>query len=149
MENLNKVVKDIRIVAKQSKKGGKNHFVRVELANGRSAEVWCDREVADLIQTCKELDVEPIKSFNLEKRVSEKNGAVYIAVVLTMFNGDEYFYFLPRATNTIVELLCAKGAAARQSESDKANTARAAAPIRPTGPAQPVNAAETKTKKGA
>lgn len=108
MENLNKVVKEIKIVAKASKRGGKNHFVRVELINGRSADVWCDKEIIELIQTCTELGVEPFKSFSLEKRVSEKNGAEYIAVVLTMFNDDEYFYFLPRATNTIVELLVEK-----------------------------------------
>ena len=108
MENLNKVVKEIRIVAKPSKRGGKNHFVRVELINGRSADVWCDKEVVELIQTCTELGVEPFKSFTLEKRVSDKSGAEYIAVVLKMFNDDEYFYFLPRATNTIVELLIAK-----------------------------------------
>ena len=99
MENLNKVVKEIKIVAKPSKRGGKNHFVRVELINGRSADVWCDKEVVELIQTCTELGVEPFKSFTLEKRTSEK-----------MFNEDEYFYFLPRATNTIVELLIAKAA---------------------------------------
>lgn len=52
MENLNKVVKEIKIVAKPSKRGGKNHFVRVELINGRSADVWCDKEVVELIQTC-------------------------------------------------------------------------------------------------
>ena len=108
MENLNKVVKEIKIVAKPSKRGGKNHFVRVELINGRSADVWCDKEIIELIQTCTELGVEPFKSFSLEKRVSEKNGAEYIAVVLTMFNNDEYFYFLPRATKTIVELLVEK-----------------------------------------
>lgn len=108
MENLNNVVKEIKIVAKPSKRGGKNHFVRVELINGRSADVWCDKEIIELIQTCTELGVEPFKSFSLEKRVSEKNGAEYIAVVLTMFNDDEYFYFLPRATNTIVELLVEK-----------------------------------------
>ena len=108
MENLNKVVKEIKLVSRVSKKGGKNHFVRVELINGRGADVWCDREVVDLIQSCTELGVEPIKSFTLEKRVSEKNGAAYIAVILKMFNDDEYFYFLPRATNTIVELLYAK-----------------------------------------
>ena len=108
MENLNKVVKEIKIVAKPSKRGGKNHFVRVELINGRSADVWCDKEIIELIQTCTELGVEPFKSFSLEKRTSEKNGAEYIAVVLTMFNDDEYFYFLPRATNTIVELLVEK-----------------------------------------
>ncbi|MCM1437672.1 MAG: hypothetical protein NC131_00470 [Roseburia sp.] len=107
MENLNKVVKEIKIIAKPSKRGGKNHFVRVELINGRSADIWCDKEVVELIQTCTELGVEPFKSFTLEKRISEKNGAEYIAVVLKMFNDDEYFYFLPRATNTIVELLIA------------------------------------------
>ena len=95
MENLNKVVKEIKIVAKPSKRGGKNHFVRVELINGRSADVWCDKEVVELIQTCTELGVEPFKSFTLEKRTSEKNGAEYIAVVLKMFNDVEYFYFLP------------------------------------------------------
>jgi hypothetical protein len=110
MENLNKVVKEIKIVSRVSKKGGRNHFVRVELINGRSTDVWCDKEVAELIQTCTELGVEPIKSFTLERRVSEKNGVVYIAVILTVFNGDEYFYFLPRATNTIVELLLNKTA---------------------------------------
>ena len=93
-----------------SKHGGKNHFVRVELVNGRSADVWCDKEVVELIQTCTELGVEPFKSFTLERRTSEKTGAEYIAVVLKMFNDDEYFYFLPRATNTIVELLIAKAA---------------------------------------
>ena len=108
MENLNKVVKEIKIVAKPSKRVGKNHFVRVEIINGRSADVWCDKEIIELIQTCTELGVEPFKSFSLEKRTSEKNGAEYIAVVLTMFNDDEYFYFLPRATNTIVELLVEK-----------------------------------------
>ena len=108
MENLSKVVKDIRLVARKSKKGGTNHFVRVELSNGRQADVWCDKEVVDLIQSCNELGVEPIKSFTLEKRISEKSGAAYIAVVLKMFNDDEYFYFLPRATNTIVELLIAR-----------------------------------------
>ena len=61
-------------------------------------------------QTCTELGVEPFKSFTLERRTSEKTGAEYIAVVLKMFNDDEYFYFLPRATNTIVELLIAKAA---------------------------------------
>ena len=111
MENLNKVVKEIKLVARKSKKGGINHFVRVELINGKAADVWFDREVADLITTCTELGVEPIKSFTLEKRVSDKNGAEYIAVILTVFNGDEYFYFLPRATNTIVELLLTKAAA--------------------------------------
>ena len=45
MENLNKVVKEIKIVAKPAKRGGKNYFVRVELVNGRSADVWCDKEV--------------------------------------------------------------------------------------------------------
>ena len=95
MENLNKVVKEIKIVAKPAKRGGKNYFVRVELVNGRSADVWCDKEVVELIQTCTELGVEPFKSFTL---------------VLKMFNDDEYFYFLPRATNTIVELLIAKAA---------------------------------------
>ena len=95
MENLNKVVKEIKIVAKPSKRGGKNHFVRVELINGRSADVWCDKEVVELIQTCTEMGVEPFKSFTLEKRTSEKNGAEYIAVVLKMFNDDEYFYFCP------------------------------------------------------
>lgn len=33
------------------KHGGKNHFVRVELINGRSADVWCDKEIVELIQT--------------------------------------------------------------------------------------------------
>ena len=75
MENLNKV-----------------DFVRVELVNGRSADVWCDKEVVELIQTCTELGVEPFKSFTLERRTSEKTGAEYIAVVLKMFNDDEYFY---------------------------------------------------------
>ena len=125
MENLNKVVKDIRIVAKPSKRGGKNHFVRVELANGTSSDVWCEKEVVELLKTCAELGVEAIKSFTLEKRVSEKSGTEYIAVVLTVFNGDEYFFFLPRPTNSIVELLAAK------------HSAHEAA------------AAETKTKKGA
>ena len=111
-ESLNKVVKDIKIVAKTSKKGGKNHFVKVELINGKACDVWCDREVADLIQTCNEMGVEPIRSFTLEKRVSEKNGKEYIAVILTVFNGDEYFYFLPRAFDTIIELLYAKENAA-------------------------------------
>lgn len=69
-----------------------------------------DKEVVELIQTCTELGVEPFKSFTLERRTSEKTGAEYIAVVLKMFNDDEYFYFLPRATNTIVELLIAKAA---------------------------------------
>jgi len=130
MENLNKVVKEIKLISKLSKKGGKIHFVRVEFINGKSADVWCDREIVDLIQSCKELGVEPIKSFVLEKRVSEKTGNEYNAVVLTMFNGDEYFYFLPRATNTLAELLFAK-----------ANTA-AAAPESVSG-----TAAKTKSKK--
>ena len=85
MENLNKVVKEIKIVAKPAKRGGKNYFVRVELVNGRSADVWCDKEVVELIQTCTELGVEPFKSFTLERRTSEKTGAEYIAVVLKMF----------------------------------------------------------------
>ena len=119
MENLNKVVKGIGIVAKPSKRGGKNHFVRVELINGKASDVWCDKEVADLIQTCGDMGVEPIKSFTLEKRVSEKSGVVYIAVVLTVFNGDEYFYFLPRAFNTMVELLYAKANAAAPATNDK------------------------------
>ena len=34
MENLNKVVKEIKIVAKPAKRGGKNYFVRVELVTG-------------------------------------------------------------------------------------------------------------------
>ena len=106
-ESLNNVVKEIRFISKRSKKGGKNHFVKVELTNGKETSVWCDKEVAELIQTCTEIGVEPIKSFTLEKRVSEKNGKEYIAVILTVFNGDEYFYFLPRATNSIVELLYA------------------------------------------
>jgi len=105
VENLNKVVKEIKLISRVSKKGGKNHFVKVELINGRSADVWFDREVVDLIESCKEMGVDPIKSFTLERRVSDKNGREYIAVVLTVFNGDNYFYFLPRATNTIVELL--------------------------------------------
>ena len=75
MENLNKVVKEIKIVAKPAKRGGKNYFVRVELVNGRSADVWCDKEVVELIQTCTELGVEPFKSFTLERRTSEKTGA--------------------------------------------------------------------------
>ncbi|MDR0850775.1 MAG: hypothetical protein LBN07_04885 [Christensenellaceae bacterium] len=108
MKNLNAVAKEIKIISKQSKKGGKNHFVRVELINDKSADVWCEKEVVELIQTCKELNVEPIKSFALEKRISEKTGEPYVAVVLKMFNDHEYFYFLPRATNTIVELLAAK-----------------------------------------
>ena len=108
MESLTKVVKEIKLISKPSKRGGKNHFVKVELINGRSADVWCDREVVDLIQSCIELGVEPIKSFTLEKRVSDKSGREYIAVVLKMFNDNEYFYFLPRATNTIVELLAAR-----------------------------------------
>ena len=82
MENLNKVVKEIKIVAKPAKRGGKNYFVRVELVNGRSADVWCDKEIVELIQTCTELGVEPFKSFTLERRTSEKTGAEYIAVVL-------------------------------------------------------------------
>ena len=86
MENLNKVVKEIKIVAKPAKRGGKNYFVRVELVNGRSADVWCDKEIVELIQTCTELGVEPFKSFTLERRTSEKTGAEYIAVVLKMFN---------------------------------------------------------------
>ena len=90
MENLNKVVKEIKIVAKPAKRGGKNYFVRVELINGRSADVWCDKEIVELIQTCTELGVEPFKSFTLERRTSEKTGAEYIAVVLKMFNDDEY-----------------------------------------------------------
>ena len=53
MENLNKVVKEIKIVAKPSKRGGKNHFVRVELINGRSADVWCDKEIIELILMLK------------------------------------------------------------------------------------------------
>lgn len=108
MENFNKVAKEIKIISKVSKKGGKNHFVRVDLINGKSADVWCEKEVVELIQTCKELGVEPIKSFTLEKRISEKTGSPFVAVVLKMFNDNEYFYFLPRATNTIVELLAAK-----------------------------------------
>jgi len=108
MKNLNDVVKEIKLISKPSKKGGKNHFVRVELINGRSTDVWCDKEVVELVQTCKEVGVEPIKSFMLEKRISEKSGESYNAVVLKMFNDDEYFYFLPRATNTMVELLFSK-----------------------------------------
>ena len=108
MQNLNTVVKDIKIVAKTSKNGKQNHFVRVELINGKSADVWCDKEIVELIDTCKEQGIDPIKSFSLEKRTSEKNAKDYIAVVLKMFNDDEYFYFLPRATNTIVELLANK-----------------------------------------
>ena len=108
MENLNKVVKEIKLVARQSKKSGKNHFVRVELINGRSTDIWCDKEVVGLIETCKELGVEPIKSFMLEKRISEKSGEPYNAVILKMFNDDEYFYFLPRPMNTIAELLYSK-----------------------------------------
>jgi len=108
MENLNKVVKEIKIISKLSKKGGKNNFVKVELINGNTTEIWCEREVAELIQACRELNIEPIKSFTLEKRISEKTGASYNAIVLKMFNDDEYFYFLPRATNTIAELLYKK-----------------------------------------
>jgi len=118
MENLNKVVKEIKLVARKSKKGGINHFVKVELVNGRSTDVWCDKEVADLIATCNEMGVEPIKSFTLEKRVSEKSGVEYIAVVLTVFNGDEYFYFLPRAFDTIIELLNGKIAAGATAAAD-------------------------------
>lgn len=108
MENLNKIVKEIKLIAKPSKKGGKNHFVKVELINGRSTDIWCEREVVELIETCKDLGVDPIKSFALEKRISEKSGEPYNAVILKMFNDDEYFFFLPRATNTIAELLYAK-----------------------------------------
>lgn len=108
MQNLNTVVKDIKIVAKTAKNGKQNHFVRVELINGKSTDIWCDKEIIELIDTCKEQGIEPIKSFSLEKRTSEKNSKEYIAVVLKMFNDDEYFYFLPRATNTIVELLASK-----------------------------------------
>jgi len=105
VKSLNDTVKEIKLISKPSKKGGKNHFVRVDLINGRSTDIWCDKEVIELVQTCKEVGVEPIKSFKLEKRISEKTGEAYNAIVLTMFNNDEYFYFLPRATNTIVELL--------------------------------------------
>jgi len=126
VENLNKVVKDIRIVAKPSKRGGKNNFVRVELINGKATDVWCDKEVADLIATCNDLGVEPIKSFMLEKRVSEKSGAEYIAVILTVFNGDEYFYFLPRAFDTIIELLYAKEQSAPDAAAEAAKTKKGA-----------------------
>lgn len=140
MENLNKVVKEIKIVAKPAKRGGKNYFVRVELVNGRSADVWCDKEVVELIQTCTELGVEPFKSFTLERRTSEKTGAEYIAVVLKMFNDDEYFYFLPRATNTIVELLIEKAA---QDE-----TATPAAPPKPAAKKKPKGKQQRKTGSG-
>jgi len=120
MENLNKVVKEIKLIAKPSKKGGKNHFIRVELINGRSTDIWCEREVVELIETCKELGVEPIKSFTLEKRISEKSGESYNAVILKMFNDDEYFYFLPRATNTIAELLYAKEVSNQKTKKEQA-----------------------------
>ena len=74
MENLNKVVKEIKIVAKPAKRGGKNYFVRVELVNGRSADVWCDKEVVELIQTCTELGVEPFKSFTLPHKRKDGRG---------------------------------------------------------------------------
>jgi hypothetical protein len=56
------------------------------------------------------MGVEAIKSFNLEKRISDKSGVVYTAVILTLFCGDEYYFFLPRATNTMVDLLAARTA---------------------------------------
>jgi len=46
MESLNKIVKEIKIVSRVNKKvGGKMYFVRVELINNRSVDVWLDREV--------------------------------------------------------------------------------------------------------
>jgi len=108
MESLNRIVKDIKLVARQSKKVGKMHFVRIEFINNRQADVWCDREVADLVESCGEMGVEAVKSFSLEKRISDKSGVVYTAIILTMFNDDVYYYFLPRATNTMVDLLVAR-----------------------------------------
>ena len=119
MENLMKVVKSIRIVAKKSKAGKTNHYVRVVLANDSSTDVWCDKGVVDLIKTAEDFNIEPIKGFTLERRISEKTtdegniagtekGKPYVAVVLTMFNDKEYFYFLDRSYNAIVELLMTK-----------------------------------------
>lgn len=111
MSNYNEVLKGTpKFISRVSKKTGKrNYYIKVELTNGKDTEIFADKEVFDFIEVAKDCGIEqPIKSFDIQERLSEKTGEKYTALILKTFDDNEYFYFFSRPFHAMIKLLAAQ-----------------------------------------
>lgn len=104
---LNKVLKEITLVAKKGK-NGKNYFVKVELINGSSTEIFTEKEFVEAVKVMKDIYKEPIKRKILVEETSEDKGVNYTCVLIELADGSEFRYFPKRAFNIIINALYQK-----------------------------------------
>ena len=107
LRDLNKLVKDITLVAKKGK-SGMNHFVKVELTNKSSTELFCDKEFIQAVKVFKDIYDQPIKTKMLVEEYSEEKDIKYTCVLIVLADGTEFRFFPRRAFNIIVNALYSK-----------------------------------------
>lgn len=107
LRNLDSLVKDITLVAKKGKTGI-NHFVKVDLVNGSSTELFCDKEFVQAVKVFKDIYDQPIKTKKLVEEYSEEKDKIYTCILIVLADGSEFRYFPKRAFNIIVNALYSK-----------------------------------------
>lgn len=105
--DLSKVLKDITLVAKKGK-NGKIYYVKVDLINGSSTEIFCEKEFVEAVKVLKDMYKEPIKKKILVEETSEDKGVVYTCVLIELADGSEFRWFPKRAFNIIINALYQK-----------------------------------------
>ena len=101
LRDLNKIVKQIIFTSKKGKVG-KNYFVKLELINGKSTEMFCEKEVIDAINALKEIEATPIKQKVLVEEMSEDKGVAYTCVLITLADGSDFRFFPRRAFGIVI-----------------------------------------------
>ena len=101
LRDLDKIVKQIIFTSKKGK-SGKNYFVKLELINGMSTEMFCEKEVIEAINALKEIEEKPIKSMKLVEKMSEDKGVPYICVLVTLCDDSDFIFFPKKAFNIVI-----------------------------------------------
>ena len=107
MKDLNKVCKEIKLISKPGR-NKKNYYVKCELTNGSSTEMFCEQEFYDAIKVLKEIYGEPIKRKELVEELSEKSDTYYTCVLIELCDGTVFRFFPKRAFDIIVNALYSK-----------------------------------------
>ena len=107
LRDLNKLVSNITLVAKKGK-NGVNHFVKVDLINKSTTELFCDKEFIQAVKVFKEIYNEPIKTKMLVEEYSEEKDIKYTCILIVLADGTEFRFFPKRAFNIIVNALYSK-----------------------------------------
>ena len=107
--DVNKLLKEITLNARKGKKGT-NYLLKVELKNGSSTEIFCEKEFVDAVKVLKDIYKEPIKRKVLIEETSKKreDDYQYVCILIELADGSEFRFFPKRAFNIIINALYQK-----------------------------------------